>query len=95
MRENTSDIVIYQTNDGQTSSDVRSENETVWLSKVQMADLCMQTRQSIGMHINNVFNESELDKSSTIKDSFIVQKEGSRTVQRKIEYNSCREAMNR
>lgn len=53
-------IVIYQTNDGETSIDVRLEGETVWLSANQMAALFDRDEKTIRKHINNVFSEGEL-----------------------------------
>ena len=55
-------IVIYQTEDGQTQIDVRLENETVWLTQAQMAELFQKDRTVITRHINNVFQEGELEK---------------------------------
>lgn len=55
-------IVIYQANDGQIQIDVRMENDTVWLSQAQMAELFQKDRTVIGRHINNVFKEGELDR---------------------------------
>ena len=55
-------IVIYQTEDGQTQIDVRLENETVWLTQAQMAELFQKDRTVISRHINNVFKEGELEK---------------------------------
>ena len=55
-------IVIYQTEDGQTQIDVRLENETVWLTQAQMAEFFQKDRTVITRHINNVFNEGELDR---------------------------------
>ena len=60
MEENK--IVIYQTEDGQTQIDVRLENETVWLTQAQMADLFQKDRTVITRHINNVFKEGELNR---------------------------------
>ena len=60
MEENK--IVIYQTEDGQTQIDVRLENETVWLTQAQMAELFQKDRTVITRHINNVFNEGELNR---------------------------------
>ena len=60
MEENK--IVIYQTEDGQTQIDVRLENETVWLTQAQMAELFQKDRTVITRHINNVFKEGELEK---------------------------------
>ena len=53
-------IVIYQTEDGQTQIDVRLENETVWLTQAQMAELFEKDRTVVGRHISNVFKEGEL-----------------------------------
>ena len=55
-------IVIYLTEDGQTQIDVRLENETVWLTQAQMAELFQKDRTVITRHINNVFKEGELEK---------------------------------
>lgn len=63
--EQNGKIVIYQTSDGQTSIDVKLENETVWLSQAQMAELFQKDRTVIGRHINNVYKENELEKEST------------------------------
>ena len=60
MEENQ--IVIYKTNDGQTAIEVRMENETVWLTQAQMAELFQKDRTVIGRHIRNVFREGELDE---------------------------------
>lgn len=56
-------IVIYQTNDGETNIDVKFHNESVWLSQAQMAELFQKDRTVIGRHINNIFKEGELDES--------------------------------
>ena len=60
MEENK--IIIYQTEDGQTQIDVRLENDTVWLTQAQMAELFQKDRTVITRHINNVFKEGELAK---------------------------------
>ena len=57
-------IVIYQTADGQTSIDVKLENDTVWLSANQMAILFARDEKTIRKHINNVFSEGELEKEN-------------------------------
>ena len=59
---NENQIVIYKTNDGQTAIDVRLENDTVWLTQAQMAQLFQKDRTVIGRHIRNVFREGELDE---------------------------------
>lgn len=75
-------IVIYQTEDGQTQIDVRLENETVWLTQAQMAELFQKTPQNITMHIRNAYKEGELEKATTCKEYLQVQMEGNRTVKR-------------
>ena len=60
MEENK--IIIYQTEDGQTQIDVRLENETVWLTQAQMAELFETDRTSIVRHINNIYKVDELDR---------------------------------
>lgn len=78
------EIIIYQTQDGQTKIDVRIENETVWLTQNQMAELFQTTKQNISLHIKNIFEEQELEENSTVKDYLTVQNEGARTVSRNI-----------
>ena len=79
-------IIIYQTEDGQTQVDVRMENETVWLTQAQMAELFETDRTSIVRHINNIYKEEELDRESTCAKIAQVQVEGKRTVKRSIPY---------
>ncbi len=80
------DIIIYQTDDGLTKVDVRVENETVWLSQQQMAELFDTTKQNISLHIKKIFEEEELYENSTVKEFLTVQKEGNRKVERKVKY---------
>ena len=79
-------IVIYQTEDGQTRIDVRLENDTVWLTQAQMAELFEKTPQNITMHIGNAYKEGELDIEATCKEYLQVQQEGKRKVTRKVKY---------
>ena len=79
-------IVIYQTEDGQTQIDVRLENETVWLTQAQMAELFETDRTSIVRHINNIYKVDELDRESTCAKIAQVQIEGERQVKRNIPY---------
>ena len=65
MEENK--IVIYQSEDGQTQIDVRLENETVWLTQAQMAELFQKDQSVIARHIANVFKEGELDRNSNMQ----------------------------
>ena len=84
MEENK--IIIYQTEDGQTQIDVRLENETVWLTQAQMAELFQTDRTSIVRHINNIYKVEELDRDSTCAKIAQVQIEGNRTVKRDIPF---------
>ena len=79
-------IVIYQTEDGQTQIDVRMENETVWLTQAQMAELFQTDRTSIVRHINNIYKVEELERDATYAKIAQVQKEGERTVRRLVPY---------
>jgi len=62
MEENK--IVIYQTEDGQTQIDVRLENDTVWLTQAQMAELFQKDQSVVARHLNNAYNEGELEDSN-------------------------------
>lgn len=62
--ENTSDILLYQTEDGQTKLEVRLENETVWITIEQMAELFQKSRSTINEHILNIFKEGELEEEA-------------------------------
>mgnify|MGYP002862074774 CR=1 FL=1 len=86
MNDNSGDIIIYQTEDGLTKIDVKIENETVWLSQQQMAELFGTSRTNIIEHINNIYTEEELDKNSTCQNFRQVQKEGNRNVTREIPF---------
>lgn len=82
MQENKSQIVIYQTENGETKLDVRFQDETVWLTQKMMAELFQTSSQNITIHLKNIFEEGELEESSTCKDFLQVQKEGNREVKR-------------
>lgn len=84
--EEKNNIVIYQLEDGKTKIDVKLEHETVWLSQQQMADLYDTTKQNISSHIKNIFDEEELIENSTVKEFLTVQKEGNRSIERKVKY---------
>lgn len=86
IEENKSQIIIYQTEDGETKLDVRFQDETVWLTQKLMAELFQTTTQNITIHLKNIFEEGELDEKVTCKDFLHVQKEGSRKVKRKQKF---------
>ena len=80
------EIIIYQNEDGQTDLEVKLEDETLWLSQKQMAELFGVTIATINEHIKNIYKEKELEEYSTIRKFLIVQQEGKRRVKREIEH---------
>ena len=66
-----SEILIYQTEDGQTKIETRFENETVWLTQEQIVLLFQRDQSVISRHINNIFSEGELDKESNMQKMHI------------------------
>ncbi len=86
MEENKSQIIIYQTENGETKLDVRFQDETVWLTQKLMAELFQTTSQNITIHLKNIFEEGELEENATCKDFLQVQKEGNREVKRKQKF---------
>ena len=81
-----SNILIYQTEDGKTNIQTRLENENIWLTQKDMAELFQTSKQNISLHTQNIFEENELDFDATVKKYLTVQKEGNRDVQRNLEY---------
>lgn len=80
------ELVLYQAPDGSVDLDVRLERESLWLSQKQMALLFEKDSDTIGLHLNNIFKEGELDEEATAEESSVVQKEGGREVRRKIRF---------
>ncbi len=81
-----SNILMYTTEDGITKVEVTFENDTVWLSLDQMAELFQRDKSTISRHVKNVFMEGELRESATVAFFATVQKEGERVVTRQIAY---------
>ena len=77
------EIVMYQP-DETIRLEVRVENESVWLTQQQMAELFKATKQNVSLHIRNIFEEGELEEFSTVKEYLTVRKEGKRTVRRRV-----------
>lgn len=84
--DNRGEIIIYQTEDGLTKINVNLQNETVWLSLDQMAELFQRDKSTISRHIKNIFIEGELVRESTVANFATVKNEGDRQVERNIEY---------
>lgn len=79
-------IIIYQSEDGQTNIEVRLEDETVWLTQQQMAELFQTSRTNVVEHIKHIYEEGELDEDSTCRKFRQVREEGDRTVSRLIPF---------
>jgi len=84
--EQKNNILIYKTEDGKTDITVRLENEDVWLSQQQMAELYQTSRSNVVEHIKHIFEEGELAEEATCRKFRQVQKEGSRNVEREIPF---------
>ncbi len=82
--QSDSEFLLYSTEDGKVNIEVRIEDETVWLSQTQMAELFQTTKQNISLHIRNIYDEGELYEASTVKDYLTVQTEGLRRIQRNL-----------
>src|SRR5690554_127436 len=82
----TSDILIYQNQDGNIKIDVRLQEETVWLTQDQMATLFGKARNTITEHIQNVYEEGELEQNRTSRKFRQVRTEGKREVEREIDH---------
>ena len=78
------EILIYQTDDGQTNIEVKIEDDTVWLTQQQMSELFQTSRTNVVEHIKHIYEEGELDGISTCRNFRQVRKEGNREVTRQI-----------
>jgi hypothetical protein len=81
-----SELILYQTEDGQTRIQCRLEDETLWLTQAQMAELFQVTPQNVTLHLKAVFEEGELSEAATCKDYLQVRQEGGREVSRKLRH---------
>ncbi len=70
------EIIVYQPEGGEFHIEVRVENETVWLTQAQMAELFNSTRNNVTLHIKNIFQEHELDANSVCKESLLTANDG-------------------
>ena len=81
-----SELILYQTEDNRTRIEVRLENETVWLTLNQLAELFQRDKSVISKHIKNIFEEGELHPEATVAKNATVQTEGARAVSRDLEF---------
>ena len=85
-KKQESSILIYTTEDGLAKIEVKMQEETVWLTQQQMADLFQTSRTNVVEHIKHIYEEGELEESSTCRKFRQVRKEGKREVNREIPY---------
>ncbi len=83
---NESNILLYETDDGKINVDVILKDETIWLTQKSMSELFDVNVPAINKHLNNIYEEKELDKNSTVSKMEIVRKEGKRNVNRELEF---------
>ena len=79
-------FLVYPTEDGRTKIEVRLENETVWLTQQHMAELFQTNQQNISLHLQNTYEEGELQRPATHKEFLSVRREGSREVTRTLDF---------
>ncbi len=82
------EMIVYEAGDGSVRLDVRLENETLWLTQNAMAELFQTTQQNVSLHIQNIYDEGELETDATHKDFLLVRQEGNREVQRELAHYS-------
>lgn len=86
MQKNENNIIIYQDEDGVTKVSVKFNDEDIWLTQNQIAEIYKTTKQNISSHINNIYEDKELNTDSTVKKFLTVQSEGNRQVKRNIDH---------
>lgn len=80
------EVILYRRDDGSPALEVQIDADSVWLSQQQIADLFQTTKQNISLHVRNIFDEGELERNRTVKESLTVRREGSRDVRRNLEF---------
>ena len=80
------EMLIYTGRSGQPVIDVQTDGETVWLTQAQLSELFCTSKQNISLHIQNIFQEDELSRKTTVKEYLTVQIEGNRKVSMNIEH---------
>jgi hypothetical protein len=78
------DLILYTTEDGRSQIKLRAQEQSVWLTQLEMAELFAATKQNISLHLKNIFGDGELDPAATVKESLTLQIEGNREVQRPV-----------
>ena len=86
IRNSTEEFLVFKIQEGDNGIQVRYENENLWMTQKAMAELFDVEQPAIAKHLINIYNENELDKTSTYSKMELVQKEGNRNVKRKVEF---------
>ena len=71
-----SELILYETEDGKSRIQLRAEEDTVWLTQLEMAELFNATKQNISLHLKNVFEDGELSENSVVKESLTTAADG-------------------
>jgi hypothetical protein len=82
VKKAQSEVLVYEAADGS----VRLEQDTVWLTQRQMAELFESSADNIGLHLKNIFSDNELKETATTEDFSVVQSEGRRSVRRRVKH---------
>ncbi|SER17438.1 Uncharacterized conserved protein [Solimonas aquatica] len=77
-------LILYTTEDGKSQIKLRADQQTVWLTQLEMAELFDASKQNISLHLKNIFEDGELDPAATVKESLTVQVEGEREIRRPV-----------
>lgn len=81
-----SNILLYETEEGNVNVDVILKDETIWLTQKSMAEVFDCSSDNVSLHLKNIFEDNELDKNSTTEKISVVRKEGNRNVNRELEF---------
>ena len=77
-------LILHTMEDGRSQVKLLADQQTVWLTQLETADLFDATKQNISLHLKNIFKDGELDPAATVKESLTVQIEGEREIQRRV-----------
>lgn len=77
-------VILYTTEDGRSRIQLRAEEQTVWLTQREMAELFDVSTDNVGLHLKNIFEDGELSREATTEESSVVQIEGQREVRRSV-----------
>ena len=86
------ELILYTTEDGRSQIKLRADQQTVWLTQLDMAELFDATKQDISLHLKNIFQDGELDPAAVVKDSLTTAADGINYRQWPIPYMLCSES---